>query len=388
MFIFDHPYISDVAANFLKESGAPVLANDFVKRHVPEAANMLTEQEALELLNRQENRWIYSNSENVIGWITEKLGRGSTVAKNIELFKNKHTFREATAGLFPEITYKPVSASGLAGITFASIGKPFIVKPVVGFISAGVYRVKNEAGWQDIRKDLLENTRAVADCFPDEVLNSQNFLIESIIEGEEYAIDAYFDDRGQPVILDILHHRFRDEDDMSDRLYVTSARIIRELHGPLESFLTKIGDLGDFRGMPLHLEVRIDEKGTVLPIEINPLRFAGWCTTDIAWYGHGINIYDYFYKRKKPDWDTILSRDSGASHAVAVIERPNRVEEDHFFDYGKMAAEFSAVHAMRQVNYRKFPLFGFLFLEVSDKKKQELDKLLSLDPQQYVLKKK
>ena len=69
---------------------------------------------------------------------------------------------------------------------------------------------------------------------------------------------------------------------MSDRLYVTSAKIIREYLGTIEKFLTNIARLGDFRGLPVHAEVRIDEQGRALPIEINPLRFAGWCSTDIG----------------------------------------------------------------------------------------------------------
>lgn len=386
MFIFDHPYISDVADTFLQESQCPALSNEFTKKFVSEKANTVSEEEALHLLAEQDYRWVYSNSENAISWITDKLGSDSKLVKNIDLFKNKFKFRSATSHLFPEVAYKHISAQEIAGFSFDEIGKPFIIKPTVGFISAGVYRVDDASQWDQVKNNILQMTESVATAFPDSVLNSNFFLIESIIEGEEYAVDAYFDDNGNPVILNILHHKFSDEHDMGDRLYVTSAAIIKELHDPLSQFLTDIGGIGDFRGMPLHLEVRIDAAGQIVPIEVNPLRFAGWCSTDIAYYAYDINVYDYFANKKRPDWEALLKGKESSQYAMALIERSQPTEPGDVFDYDSLARQFSSLLCLRKIDYKTFPLYAFLFFQISVDNTEELENILHLDPEQFLIK--
>ena len=53
--------------------------------------------------------------------------------------------------------------------------------------------------------------------------------MEEYVEGEEYAIDCYFDEKGEVVILNILHHKFSSGRDTSDRVYSTSKEIILKL---------------------------------------------------------------------------------------------------------------------------------------------------------------
>jgi hypothetical protein len=41
-----------------------------------------------------------------------------------------------------------------------------------------------------------------------------------------------------------------------------------------------IGKATEISNFPVHIKVRVDKSGNVIPIEVNPMRFAG-CTTDI-----------------------------------------------------------------------------------------------------------
>ena len=384
MFIFDAPYISDVAENFLVESQEPVLKNEFSMASISTKANLISDDEAIEEIKRLGCRWVYSNSENAIGWIVKAFGAESPLATRIELFKNKGAFRQATAHLFPDVTFLEIPANEVETLSFDRVGTPFIIKPNVGFISAGVHRVNNREEWQTVQKQILAETEETAKAFPSEVLSSTTFIIESIIEGDEFAVDAYFDDENKPVVLNIFQHKFSDEQDMSDRLYLTSAEIITTHRAAVEAFLTDIATLGDFRGLPVHAEVRIDAENKIRPIEINPLRFAGWCSTDIAYYAYGINVYDCFANKRRPDWTTILEASGDKTHAMAVIERPRPLAESERFDYEKLAQSVSSVHALRKMDYRTFPLFAFLFFSVTEETAQELDTLLTLDPEIFV----
>ncbi len=384
MFIFDQPYISDVAAEFLVESQAPLLANDFSKESVSGEANHISEEEAVRQLEEQEFRWLYSNSENAIAWIVDTFGADCDLARKIDLFKDKSRFREATASLFPDIRFFKIPAVEIETLTFERVGQPFIIKPTVGFISAGVYRVNNAVEWGEVQGQILQATEEAARAFPGEVLNGESFIVESIIPGDEYAVDAYFDDQNKPVILNILHHRFRDEHDMSDRLYVTSAEIIKSRLAPIEDFLTDIAGLGDFRGLPVHAEIRIDSNDKIRPIEINPLRFAGWCSTDIAYYSYGINVYDCFANRKKPEWESVLAGRESETYAMAVIERPGPISGDQVFDYEKLGNSLSSLLGMRKMDYRTFSLYAFVFFSVGSENEGELDMILELDPNRFV----
>ncbi|VVS94202.1 ATP-grasp domain-containing protein [Desulfoluna spongiiphila] len=385
MFIFDQPYISDVAENYLIESQAPLLENEFALKCVSETANHISDAEAVEQLERDNFRWLYSNSENAIAWIVKTFGADSELALKIDLFKNKFKFREKTAALFPDVSFFKIAAADIASFTFDRVGAPFIIKPMVGFISAGVHRVNTAEEWESVRAQLLEETKETAHAFPEEVISSAFFIVESIIEGDEYAVDAYFDDDNRPVVLNILKHRFNGDQDMSDRLYITSAEIIASRLASIEHFLSDLAELGDFRGLPVHTEIRIDDSDRIRPIEVNPLRFAGWCSTDIASYAYGINVYDCFAKKKKPDWDAVLEKAGTDTFAMAVIERPTPLRDDQVFDYDKLGKEITSVLCMRKMDYRTFPMYAFLFFSVSKETEHELDTLLTLDPEAFVV---
>ena len=384
MFIFDEPYISDIAIDYLVESKQPTVLTEFSSKAMPEGVNSLSKDQARELISENNNSWLYTNSENAIATIVDLVGEDSPIIQKVRFFKNKFEFREATKHLFTDIFYKEISGKQIEALTFAEIGKPFIIKPTVGFLSAGVYRVNNDNEWAEVKKEIVEKTNDVATTFPKDVIDSSTFLIESIIEGIEYAIDVYFDEKNEPVILNILEHRFNGEHDMGDRLYVTSAEIIKKNLSRVEGFLRQLSSISDFRGFPLHVEVRIDEDGKVRPIEVNPLRFAGWCSTDIAYYAFGVNVYEYFIERKKPDWEDIFELKSEREFAIAILEKRELVPENVVFDYEKLSASLTSLVKLRPINYRKQPLFAFLFLETSESNAKELDFLLTLDPHVFL----
>jgi len=67
-------------------------------------------------------------------------------------------------------------------------------------------------------------------------MDASTFIIEDYLEGEEFAVDAYFNAEGKVVILNILHHKFSSSTDVSDRVYSNSQSIIRKYKDPLEPF--------------------------------------------------------------------------------------------------------------------------------------------------------
>lgn len=178
--------------------------------------------------------------------------------------------------------------------------------------------------------------------YPNSVVDSAKFIMEQNIDGDEYAIDAYFDQNGKPVILNILEHKFPNEDDLTDRAYITSKYIIETFHSHFEYLLTKIGALAKLQNFPMHMEVRIEKDGTIIPIEVNPMRFTGWCLTDIAYYSYGINVYDYYINQKKPDWNEILKDKTGKIFSLIIATLPKEIKASQVkrIDYEKFTSYF------------------------------------------------
>jgi biotin carboxylase len=83
---------------------------------------------------------------------------------------------------------------------------PFVVKPSIGFFSIGVHIIKNKEDWLKAKNEL--QAEKLKSIFPESVLNTNHFIIEEFIPGEEYAIDYYHDQDGKVVILKHLTSSF------------------------------------------------------------------------------------------------------------------------------------------------------------------------------------
>ncbi|RLD73896.1 MAG: ATP-grasp domain-containing protein [Bacteroidetes bacterium] len=387
MFLIDKPYISDFLIRTIKENNFPIVASSEAKELISDRTlNWIPEEEAIETCKNQSQPAIYSNSENTIQWVNKNLSF-SDLPKKIMFFKNKIKFRELIKDIYPNYFYQGIKLSELEDLDIKSIEFPFIIKPSVGFFSMGVYKVENLEEWKIISRKIKNEVEITKFIYPKEVINLNKFIIEEFIHGEEYAIDCYFNKTGEPVILNILHHIFSSGKDVSDRVYSTSKKIIENYHIILEDFLKIIGNKLDLKNFPIHMEVRIDKEGKIIPIEINPLRFGGWCTTgDLSWYAYGINSYEYFFKGIKPDWNKILESKSGKIFSIIVLDNNSGVKENNIvsFDYDKLLEKFSKPMVLRKVNYLKYPVFGFVFVENSIDNKHELTHILNSNLQEFI----
>jgi hypothetical protein len=222
--------------------------------------------------------------------------------------------------------------------------------------------------------------------YPIEVVNQSNFIIEQLITGDEYAFDAYFNDKGTPVVLGIYKHLFSSDADVSDRVYFTSKDIIEEQLKPFTRFLEEVGERAKLRNFPLHVEVRI-ENGTVLPIEINPMRFGGWCTTaDLTTKAFNFNPYIYFQQQLTPDWSSILADKAGKNYCMVILDNSTGYPANNIgtFNYEKMMARFENPLDMRKNDWTKYPVFGIMFTETRQDNFEEIEWVLKSDLKDFV----
>lgn len=385
MFIFDEPYVSDLLLQTVKKHGYPVLDNDFA-RGLPGADELNLFPDVRFVDRFRVKPLIYTNSENAISWINGNL-MFSDIIERIDMFKNKGKFRDMLSGMYPEFYYKEVLFEDLQHLRAKDLEFPFIIKPSVGFFSLGVYYVENADKWKDIREKLIDETAKIKDYYPDDVLDSTGFIIEEVIEGTEYAIDGYYDSYGNPVVLNVLKHFFAGSEDVSDRVYVTSVEIVEEVLEKTQKFLESLGRLSVVKDFPFHLEIRIDENGRMVPIEMNPMRFAGWCCTDISVYAYGMNTYECFIENLRPDWAGIKKEHSGKVYAMCVIEKGAHIDDENLkgFDYEKLEGCFADVLDLRRTDYERYGVFGFIFLKTDSEDSEELKYILNSDLSEFLI---
>jgi len=301
MILLDKPYVSNFLKQTIVDQQLPVIRTPQLEQFdLDECVTIYEAATAIEKFKNGNTPLLYSNSENSINWILNNLAF-TNLPRQIHALKDKAAFRDLTKDLFPNFNYQTVDIHRLDTLDIDTLTMPFIIKPALGFFSMGVYKVSSSDEWPLARQAIHAELEAVQTLYPSEVLDTTRFIIEDCIAGTEFAIDAYYNNKGRPVIVDIYQHLFASDEDGSDRVYFTSKTIIEEYREKIRRVLTDIGELASLRNFPVHAEVRIDDAGNILPIEINPMRFGGWCATDIAHHAYQINPYQYYFEQKEPD---------------------------------------------------------------------------------------
>ena len=384
MIILDNPYVSPLLEDTVAKKFYPVLNNEMARSLSKfDMMNVLSDEAAVDLLKGEKNPQLYSNSENAINWISTHLNF-SELPQKIELFKNKAEFRRLLKEIYPDFYFFESGFDSLSTLDTEKIRFPVVLKPCVGFLSMGVYIIRDAEEWADVIKNLRDDIEKFRGQFPTEVVDASSFIVEELINGEEFAIDAYFDKDGKPVILNIFKHPFSDETDVSDRVYFTSGEIIKSNHDRFESLLSQIGSLAQLRNFPLHMEVRVDGE-RVVPIEINPMRFAGWCVTDLAYFAYGIDVYEYYFEQKSPDWEKILKEKGSEFYYFTIAEVPVSVDKSMIreVDYDGFLKNISHPLEVRKIDYRRHPIFAIVFAKTDDY--SEMSNILKKDMRDFII---
>ncbi len=381
MFILEDPYVSDLLAATVAELGLPVLDTPMARRRLTgPAADLILDAETFSSAASAPGARVYSNSENAIGWIAEHLG-GTDLPRMIEAFKDKVAFRELVADLYPDYRFFGLRLDELRDFDPTRVRAPFIVKPAVGFFSMGVHVVGSAEEWPAAVDRIEREVEQFAAIYPEQVLGLDRFVVEEVIEGEEFAVDAYFDADGTPVLVDVYAHLFASASDVSDRVYYTNAETVERLGAPAMEFLAEVGRRAGVSDFPVHAELRIDAAGNVAPIEVNPMRFGGWCATDMAHFAYGVNPYRCYLLGERPDWERIAQETAGRTTALIVSDLPGTVDlaAIESVDYEAFSARFSRVIELRPTEFNRYPVFAFTFVEVPSDDLSELHAVLGED---------
>jgi len=388
MILIDKPYVSDFLKETLVKTQIQVVKTlEATELLSGSEVNFISEKEAIRLIREGRNTIpVHTNSENAIEWIEKNLDF-SILPKQNELFKNKVKFRELIQTLYPSFFFKSIALAEIEELNVDNLPFPFIIKPAVGFFSFGVHKVEKKEDWIETLSQIKKDNEAQKGIYPEIVLNTTDFIIEECIEGDEFAVDCYFNEEGKVVVLNILHHLFSTGKDVNDRVYISSKDIIESNLANVEKFLQSVGELAELKNYPLHAEIRINAEKQITPIEINPIRFGGWCTTaDLTAFAYNVNSYEYYQKAIKPNWSKIFEGKENKLYSLVVLDNNTGYEINDIksFNYSKLKQNFNKILHTREVDFQKFLVFGFLFLETEKTNKIELENILHSNLREFI----
>ena len=145
--------------------------------------------------------------------------------------------------------------------------------------------------------------------------------------------------------------------------------------------------MAKLKNFPLHLEFRRKSTGEIIHIEGNPMRFGGWCTTpDLAWYSFGLNLYAYYFEKKRPDWNSIFETMDDNIYSMILLNNSSGIEGRRIdsFDYSSLMQRFEKPLVLRKTNFRDYPLFGFLFCKTRPQNMGELYSILRSSLSEFI----
>jgi carbamoylphosphate synthase large subunit len=387
MILLEKPYVSDFLKQTLKDLQIPIVKTKAAENILSSTGyNFISEADAIRIIQSEPETILYTNSENALHWVEKNLP-GSELSRRIDLFKNKVLLRDLLKDLYPNYFYEKISYNDLIKRNLPELKYPLIIKPAIGFFSIGVQQVNSEEQLNGAIEAIKKEVDEFLNVYPGEVLNTDTFIIEEYISGDEFAVDVFYNKTGKPVILNIMKHLFASDEDVSDRVYISSKEIIERYSDHFYSFLEETGKRAQVKNFPAHVEIRINTHGEIIPVEINPLRFGAWCTTaDFAGIALNTNTYENLWLQKEPDWNIVFKGKEDSIFSMMVLENSTGVpaKDIQSFNHAECQKLLSNILEYRETDYKQYKVFAFLFSETKADNIQELYDMLQNDLSDYI----
>lgn len=292
--------------------------------------------------------------------------------KALETLKDKLLFREILRDLYPRFSFRLVNAVEIASLT---IERKSVIKPRRGIFGTAVRVVTPGADMQRLSREIDEEVKRNARVYAQSVLSAEEFIMEDFLEGDEYAVDLFYDSRGKPCIVNITHHPVPVDTAYIHMMYNTSKKAFDRIYPELQKFFTRLNDILKVTRFPMHAEVQVcgDE---IVPVEINPMRFGGMGLGNLVYYAHGINPFLCFSRDHEPEWQKIWEGKEEKIYTYFIAYNGKNIHPDRSRPrYDKLKSHFTRVIREQPFDHKKQLAFGIYFLEETEENLRELLKL-------------
>jgi len=171
-----------------------------------EGLNVLSREQLIDQANLRfgKDDKVCLTTESVLDNVLPRLDDKNRISAVLSL-KDKFAFRELLKNIYPDFHFVQSKLEELSQ-AIPTDGSKFVIKPVKGCFGSGVRVVEGDVDIHQLINEIQLELSKNSAVLSDDVLTPDEFLIESFIEGEEYAVDMFYNKDGIPMITNIYHH--------------------------------------------------------------------------------------------------------------------------------------------------------------------------------------
>ena len=244
---------------------------------------------------------VYVPSETSLSIVMERMEDKSYV-DGINKLKNKYFCREVLSSLYPEFYFAKASLSEIATLDLQ--GKKVVIKPLKGFFGTGVRIAEPNCDLKKLAEGMKEEVQASAKFFPESILTQNEYIIEEYITGDEYAVDMFFDEAGNPEIMNIYFHPEPMIAEYFHLMYYTNKEIFDNYLETFTHFFNELNKIMKLKSFPIHAEFKLQD-GIMVPIELNPMRYGGFGLSDLTFNSFQHQPITAYFDNSPANWDAI-----------------------------------------------------------------------------------
>ena len=318
-------------------------------------------------------------TESIIEDVLNRLDDENRKTAVLKL-KDKFAFRGLLTSIYPDFYFKQCSLDELSNAKLAGDVK-YVIKPVKGCFGTGVRVIDGNVDMHELIAEIQAELEKNAAVLSTDVLTPDEFLIESYIEGEEYAVDMFYDSRGNPVITNIYHHPMPENLAYLHMLYYASRDTFEKVYEPAKQFFIKLNEALKVTNLPIHSEFRL-HNGKLTPIELNAFRFGGMGLGNLGYHALGINSYQHFIEDSETDWGSVWKNRGNIFGFFIAYNGAKADLEKTQPDWDRLRSQFSRIILETPFDYQKQLAFGILYIE---EKPENVPALLKMDFDEYFI---
>ena len=318
-------------------------------------------------------------TETVLDEALNKLEDGEK-KEMVSRLKNKVACRQMLTTIFPDFFFREIPVRELPEIDLVP-GEKYFVKPIKGYWGSAAFPVDAETDRVSLMHEIEAQLAKRTNIFSEQVVAKDRLIVEEFLEGEEYAVDMFFDDSGQPVITNICHHPLPKKLDYLHVVYYTSYEVYRNLYPKFIEFFKALNQSLQARSIPIHGEFKL-HKGKLTPIELNPLRFGSDGFADLSFHAFGFNPFLYFAENRAPDWEALWKGREEKIFAFYLGYNGSDLDTGRYRpDFRNFRRLFSNILSDMAMNYQDTLAFAVMYIE--EDSLERIHELLGVEFNEY-----
>ena len=297
----------------------------------------------------------------------------------ISILKDKYEFRKILAEINPDYQFRKLKFEDIQSLKIASKS---VLKPAKGCFGTAVKTIDKTSNLVEIAEEIRQELDKNASVLSSQVLSENEFILEDYIEGEEYAVDMFYDEFGHPHIVNIYHHPMPKIDAYLHMVYYSSKTVFDKVYSRALSFFKQLNTILKIKNFAMHSEFRLTDS-SLIPIEINSMRFGGMGLGNMMYYSFGLNPYECFKMGKSPDWNKIWNSETHKESVYAFFIAYNgRSINKNLYkpNIQKLKKAFTETLNYALFDYQSQLAFGVFYLKETS---QNLTSLLEIEFNDY-----